>query len=174
MKLSYSCTANLQSTVSSHNSKIYNEKFPIVEEKICKCKETPCVLTEGCDSKNIVYQATLTQENGQVDTYVGLSSTPFWQRYANHKTSFKNLNHAHETTLSSFVWELKAKNINFTISWKIIDRGKPYNPVSGDCQLCLKEKHIILFKPEISTLNSRNELGNNCRHKPHSLLMRIK
>ena len=174
VKLSYSCTKNLQHTVSSHNAKIYKEKFPIDVQSDCKCGQNPCILTDGCDSKNIIYQATLTQDNGKVDTYVGLCSTPFWQRYANHKTSFSNQKHRNETTLSSFIWDLKEKNINFTLKWRVIDRGKPYNPVSGDCQLCLKEKFIIIFKPEISTLNSRNELGSNCRHKPHSLLMRVK
>ena len=124
--------------------------------------------------KNVVYQATLTQENGKIDTYVGLTSTPFWKRYSGHKTSFKHQKYAHETTLSTFIWDLKLKNISFSLKWKIIDRGKPYNPVTGDCQLCLKEKYIIIFKPEISTLNSRNELASTCRHRTSSLLMRIK
>ena len=114
-------------------------------------------------------QATVTKNNGQFETYVGLSSTPFWQRYANHKKSFSKPQYCHETTLSTFIWELKAKNINFTISWKIVD-----SPVSGECQLCLKEKYVIIFKPEASTLNSRNELANTCRHKSKSLLMRTK
>ena len=41
----------------------------------CHCNQVPCVLEEGCDTKNIVYQALVTQTNGKVDTYVGLTST---------------------------------------------------------------------------------------------------
>ena len=174
IKLSYRCSKNLQTNISSHNAKIMKESDPIPDNLECKCQETPCVLQEGCHNKNLVYQATVTQENGKKDTYVGLCSTPFWQRYANHRTSFTNFKHAHETTLSTFIWDLKSKDIHFVIDWKIIDRGKPYNPITGECQLCLKEKYFIIFKPEISTLNSRNELGSNCKHKTMKLLMRSK
>ena len=38
------------------------------------------------------------------------------------------------------------------------------------CGQCGIECLIILSKPEIFTLNSRNELGSTCRHKTTSLL----
>ena len=92
IKLSYRCTKNLQSSVSSHNAKIYKQNFPAAEPSDCNCGERPCVLPEGCSAKNIVYQATVTQNDGQIETYVGLPSTPFWQRYANHKNPLQSSN----------------------------------------------------------------------------------
>ena len=123
--------------------------------------------------RDIVYQATVNFKN-KSETYVGLSSPPFFQRYRNHKKSFRLERYAHETTLSTFIWSLKEKNINFEISWKVIDRGKPYSSVTQECQLCLKEKFNIMFKQEISTLNKRNELASNCLHRMSSLLLKIK
>ena len=141
--------------------------------KICKCQETPCVLQERCDTKNIVYQATVTQ-NGKTESYVGLCSTPFYLRYRNHVKSFTNQTYSTETKLSIFIWILKRQNIRYTLSWKIIDRGKPFCPLTNECQLCLKEKFSIIFKPEMCTLNSRDEISSHCLHKRHSLLMRTK
>ena len=37
---------------------------------------------------------------------------------------------------------------------------------------CTTEKKIIIFKPELSSLNSRNELGAHCRHKKSRLLLK--
>ena len=112
--------------------------------------------------------------NGKIETYVGLSAPKFYMRYKNHRYSFTNQNYSHATTLSTHVWDLKNQNINYKLKWKIIDRGKPYCSNSRVCFLCLKEKYHIIFKPEESTLNKRNELGSRCPHKQHSLLRRIK
>ena len=176
VKVSYRCTQNLKSVISGHNAKICknNQILQHQPNSDCKCKDTPCVLEDGCDTKNIVYQATVTQANGKTENYVGLTSTKFSARYANHMSSFRNLQHANQTKLSTHIWDLKNQNIDFTIDWKVIDRGKIFSALTQDCQLCLKEKYQIIFKPENSTLNKRNELAAYCRHKKHSLLMRTK
>ena len=38
------------------------------------------------------------------------------------------------------------------------------------CNLCLKEKFLIICRPELSTLNKRNELVSSCRHRNKALL----
>ena len=45
--------------------------------------------------------------------------------------------------------------------WKVIDWGAPFTPVTGRCNLCTKEKFYILRKPEMASLNSRQEVGNH-------------
>ena len=151
-----------------------NQNLQHIEEQCKFCKETPCIVEIGCDNENVIYQATVTQENGKVETYVGLSAPKFYKRYQSHKTNFRYEKYSHATTLSTHIWDLKNQNINFRLNWKIIDRGKPYCSNSRVCFLCLKEKYHIIFKPEESTLNKRNELGSRCPHKQHSLLRRIK
>ena len=41
---------------------------------------------------------------------------------------------------------------------------------SKRCNLCLKEKLLIICRPELSTLNKRNELVSSCRHRNKTLL----
>ena len=115
---------------------------------------------------NIVYQASVTrQDNLAVESYIGLCQTTFKVRFTSHKSSFKNSNKRHDTTLSDYIWQLKDMNIPFLISWKIITKSTPYTPRTRLCNLCTAEKYYIICKPEISTLNSRNELSSTCRHK---------
>ena len=66
---------------------------------------------------------------------------------------------------------LKLKNVNFEVKWEIIDKAKPFNPVSGICALCTKEKFLIAFAPEGATLNKRSEIFSSCRHKQRMLLI---
>ena len=58
----------------------------------------------------------------------------------------------------------------FEINWKTLQHAKPFSPVNGQCALCTTEKKFIIFKPELGSLNSRNELGAHCRHKKSRLL----
>ena len=99
-----------------------------------------------------------------------MTSTTFKARLAVHKNSF-NDPEANQTSLSNHIWDLKKKNVEYRISWKLIDRAKPYSPVSVVCQLCIKEKFYILFYPEIPTLNSKSEIFANCRHTNLSYLL---
>ena len=167
----------MHQTISGHNSKLtkdltdtYTNQQP---PKMCNCTgaQANCPLDNRCLEQGIIYQATVTQPNSNMkDTYVGLTADPFKMRYNNHKKSFKHEKYSTETTLSQHLWTLKRENSQFDISWKIIDRGKSYSPTSKVCQLCTKEKYIIIFNPEISSLNSRNEIGSKCGHKARLLL----
>ena len=72
--------------------------------------------------------------------------------------------------LSAHVWELKDKGHTYTITWQILARASSYNPSSGMCRLCLKEKFFIMFAPATASLNKRNEVYNSCRHRASKLL----
>ena len=61
-----------------------------------------------------------------------------------HKSSFTNPNKKGETKLSTHIWELKARGSTFDVKWKVLDRGAPFTPVTGRCNLCTKEKFYIL------------------------------
>ena len=72
--------------------------------------------------------------------------------------------------MSKYVWELKDQGIEYTITWKIIARGRGFDPTTRSYQACLKEKYFIMFRPEGATLNNRNEFHNTCRHRKTFLL----
>ena len=60
--------------------------------------------------------------------------------------------------------------VAYSLEWKVIDKGKTFNPITGVCRLCLKEKFHILNNPEAITLNSREEVFTPCQHKFKFLL----
>ena len=91
-------------------------------------------------------------------------------RYRNHIASFRHAKHKNSNELSKHIWTLKDNNIEHFISWRILSSHSPYNSSSKRCNLCLKEKFLITCRPELSTLNKRNELVSSCRHRNKALL----
>ena len=176
--MSYRCTPNLARKISGHNSKILkayeNGEGPLVE-KDCNCrKANECPVEGKCLQKGVVYQATLRRGDGVIDTYIGLTSTSFKERWRNHKSNFKTRNPKNATALSKHVWRLQDSGIGYEISWKLVSRAKPFNHVTGVCHLCNREKYFIIFKPEMASLNERNEIAGPCLHKHSNLLKKSK
>ena len=95
----------------------------------------------------------------------------FKKRLGVHTQTFKDPN-VSQTSLSQYIHELKNKGIQPTVTWKLIDRGKPFSPVHGVCNLCLKEKYYITYKPEMAEINHRSEIFNHCVHKKSALMIK--
>ena len=171
LKVGYSCTPNIESIISGRNKKILAP--PQEDERTCSCtkeKKKDCPMNGQCLQKDIIYQATITQEDQTKNHYTGLCSTNFKARLAVHKQSFKSENIS-QTSLSKFIWKLKKKGIKYETTWKIQDRGVPFNPLTNKCRLCTKEKFYILFKPERADINSRDEIFTPCCHRKSKLLI---
>ena len=73
--------------------------------------------------------------------------------------------------LSQHIGNLFFHNIPHSLNWSIIAQKQPFNPVANFCMLCNVEKVLILYHPELSTLNLRNELYGWCHHKERMLLL---
>ena len=61
--------------------------------------------------------------------------------------SFRHAKHRNSTELSKHIWTLKDNNIEHFISWRILSSHSPYNSSSKRCNLCLKEKFLIICRP---------------------------
>ena len=75
MKVSYSCTDNLQTIIKKHNRKILEtSKTPSTENK-CNCrKKNDCPLKNNCLTSSVVYNANVTTENDTTGkNYIGLT-----------------------------------------------------------------------------------------------------
>ena len=137
----------------------------------CNCsKKEKCPVDGKCQKSEIIYRATITQENGETNTYTGLSGNTFKKRYDGHNFTF-NHPEAKQTTLSTKYHELTNENVKFNLKWDIIEQARTFNPVTGICALCTREKFLIAFAPEGATLNKRSELYASCRHKEGKLLI---
>ena len=173
LKLSYSCMPNVQQIIKGHNQTVLrNSAQPTQDqaERACNCrKKDECPLQGNCLSKGIVYQAQVTSAS-KTETYVGLTATEFKARFRNHQVSFNNETHKNDTELSKHVWQLKNKEQHFSIKWRILAKAKPYSNLTKRCNLCTAEKHFIITKPELATLNRRSELISTCRHRRKFIL----
>ena len=80
-----------------------------------------------------------------------------------HTASSRHAKHRNSTELSKHIWTLKDDNIKHFISWHILSSYSLYNRSSKRCNLCLKEKFLIICRPKLSTLRKLNELVVMCR-----------
>ena len=77
------------------------------------------------------------------------------------------------TTLSAHYWTELEAGREPKVSWKILEKNIPsFNPVTGICQLCTREKFYIVLKSELGTLNQRQEIFGACKHKESKLLVK--
>jgi hypothetical protein len=55
-----------------------------------------------CKVDNIVYETKVkTTDDENTKEYIGMTTFPFKERYANHKTSFNLYNHSSDTNFAS-------------------------------------------------------------------------
>ena len=116
----------------------------------------------------LVYQCLIVPTNENVQMKQASAAT--FQNL--EKKHWKNRN---KTKLAGYIWKLKLNDppLAYTLEWKVIDKGKTYNPTTGRCRLCLKEKYHILYNKDASTLNSRTEVFTPCPHKHKFLLKNV-
>ena len=86
------------------------------------------------------------------------------QLHRNHTCSFRNECYKNATELSKHIWSLKERKIDYQIRWRKVKQAKSYSNVNKKCNLCLWEKYFIICKPEVWSLNRRNEMASTCRH----------
>ena len=134
-------------------------------------KRTHAHLTETVSNHQLSTKLSITRkDNNTSETYIGLTENDFKTRYRNHSASFRHAKHRNSTELSKHIWTLKDSDIDHSISWHVISSSSPYNSSSKRCKLCLKEKFLIIFRPDLSSLNKRYKLASSCRHRKKALL----
>ena len=148
----------------------------------CNCRHGPdtCPMGGDCVHDDVVYGATVTpldQNNlpldDEAERYVGEAEN--WKsRFYTHNRSFTVRDPDIQTSLSNHIWDLKDENIQFSITWQVLEKSKSFNPISLQCLLCLSEATQILTKPNLATLNSRSETYGFCRHRKKYLLKNVK
>ena len=143
IKISYSCTPNMQTILQNHNRKVLSETKPKADPR-CNCQvKASCPVPGECYEPSVVYHATLTHDDGRTAEYVGCTEPNFKKRYANHKKSFRHIDYKSETTLSTYVWD-NALNPSPNIKWKFLKKCSIYETGNKSCDLCLSEKFYII------------------------------
>ena len=128
-------------------------------------------LNGQCLMSGVVYQATVTeQDSGKEETHTGITGNQFKTRFNNHNSTFRHSSKRNNTSLSNYIWTLKDKQIEYKIRWEIIAKCQSYSPSTDVCSLCLREKYTIIYHPHRASLDNRNELTSECRHRKKYLL----
>jgi hypothetical protein len=90
---------------------------------------------------SVVYRATVTETvTWAHETYTGLTANTFKDRWYGHNADMNNTQDKNKTRLSTHMWDLRDRNVNYELKWDFIDRAPPFNPITRKCRLCLKEK----------------------------------
>ena len=176
MKLAYCSTPNIQSILARHNQKVLKdfEDQQLPPQNLCNCRDkSKCPMDNKCLTDSIVYRADVTASGSVQERkfYIGLTKNFFKQRWSSHKTSFTQERYKDQTTLSTYIWQLKEKRANFDIKWSVVRRVNSHKPGDKICGLCLAEKvEILKHAADRRSLNKRNELFSKCRHKRMNVL----
>ena len=143
VKISYSCTANMQAIIQSHNRKLMSTQSRNNEAR-CSCQVKPtCPVPGECTRSKVIYHATVHHSDGKTAEYIGSTEPPFKQRYGNHKKSFSHFNYRKETALSTYVWN-QGLNPTPNVTWKFLKKCDTYQLGGKTCDLCLSEKLFII------------------------------
>ena len=167
IKVSYGCMPNVGSVITAHNKRIL-ENIPPLEIGGCNCQvKNQCPLNGHCLTDNLLYEATISSDipNYSDKIYKGITRLPFKTRDRNHKKSFNHPRYKNDTELSKEVWNVKSKEKNYMIKWKMIKQYPDYNPATKRCLLCINEKLHILEHKDDNILNKRSEIISKCRHQ---------
>ena len=173
LKLSYSCTSNMENFVKQHNSHVLKNESE-ANTPLCNCRnKESCPLNEHCLSASIVYKAVV-ESNGIEKIYYGTSEGPFKDRFANHKKSFNHRQYQNDTELSKYLWGISDKGLPHSVKWSIAAKASPYKCGSRRCDLCITEKAIIVRANPETLLNKRSELISKCRHRNKFILKNMR
>ena len=138
----------------------------------CNCRggSAVCPVQGRCQTDCVIYRATVTETvSGNRETYTGVTGNTFKKRLYGHQADMRKSENRHSSSLANHVWSLKDNGRQFSINWRLVDRSSAFNPITGKCRICLKEKKEILYNKDGSTLNKRNEIFNTCRHRTSKL-----
>ena len=157
---------NMGRLISKTNKSKLKTDDTVAQPKTFNCNGRQCPVGGNCLESEVIYQAEVKRaDSGEVSTYIGLTQDTFEKRHNQHMSDFRLIQYRHKTRLSAHIWDLKEKGVNFDLSWRIVAKAKAYSPGSRSCNLCNSEKIFILFRPQLASLNSRNELMSKCKHK---------
>ena len=84
-------------------------------------------------------------------------------RVATHKQSFKTSNN--QSVLSEKVKQIQNQNIEFNVTFKVLENRSSYKPESKRCELCIAEKFHIIYSKLENILNKKNEVISKCQHR---------
>ena len=127
-----------------------------------------------CTTKDVCYSCKIERgDNHRCESYIGQTSRQIKKRIGEHLGDARKYRPEKPvgSRLSHYIGDLFFNDINHTLTWSIEAQKSHYSPIQDFCMLCNWEKVLIIYNPQLSTLNLRNELFGWCPHKEKYLLL---
>ena len=117
----------------------------------------------NCIINNVIYKCTVSPATTTTKqrAYLGLTEGEWKQRYYNHTQPFRNARHKNDTSLSSYLWELKKNKTSEIpkLTWSILKIVPGCSNISKRCLLCLHKKlYIAVHHSQEELLNKQSKL----------------
>ena len=165
LKLSYCCLPNIGNKILGNTARKYSgdvNAYPVNDCVGHRRGQTCPEITGICNRPNNIYNAKVNTNTTEYN-YIGMSAPPLRLRVATHKHSFNTSNN--QTVLSEKVKEIQNQNIEYNVTFKLLENRSSYKPESKRCELCIAEKFHIIYSNLENILNKKNEIISKCRHR---------
>jgi len=176
IKASYKTVPNMARQVSRKNGRILKQ-HAAPPPPSCNCQRSrkpDCPVPGNCTAKDVCYRCQVVRDdNHTCENYTGQTCRPIKTRIKEHLDGARKFDPAKPvgSRLSQHIGNLFLNNIPHTLNWSILSQNRHFSPVENFCLLCNVEKTFIIYHPEFSSLNFRNELFGYCFHKERYLLL---
>ena len=131
----------MSNVIRKHSSKIMKNSAPSTTKTYNCRRKTDCPMDGNCLSECLIYKASVGRNTNKY--YYGNCENTFKERYNNHNCYFRNKSHEKNTELFKYVWELKEKDINYSINWDIAMKTHKYVCGSRKCDLCIVRNSLL-------------------------------
>ena len=170
VKVSYSCTENMESIIKKHSRKVINAKPTPNTDKTCNCrKKDQCPLQNKCLSTNLVY---ITPMSKQTTTRKKWTTLDWQKEHSNNDrtsitTPFDTENTPTASSSLNTYGSYKCKWWKQRVQRQMINHhlGKSLRQRLQTVQLCLTKKYCIIKTDKPNLLNKISELISKCRHE---------
>ena len=156
--------------ISAHNKKVLQEKRTNEKpnQKECNCQKgvKSCPIGGKCQTRAIVYKATIRSDDGDERTYTGCTDRKFKERLYEHRTDANIRDNRHRTKMATHIWNKKDRGIGIQeVKYNIVKKCHKYTAGGDKCDVCLSEKLTIMKDKDSRSINKRTDYMNKCRHK---------
>ena len=176
IKASYKTVPNMASQVARKNGRVLKQQVapPPPSCNGQRSRKPNCPVPGKCTMTDVCYRCGVVRgDNHTCENYTGQTCRTIKKRIGEHLGDARRFkpDKPSGSRLSQYIGNLFFNQILHTLNWTILSQTRHFSPVSNFCLLCNVEKTFIIYNPEISSLNSRNELFGFCFHKERYLLL---
>ena len=174
MKISYSACSNMKKFINGHNKMVLKDTHDhSTQNQVCNCTRMVCPCPgadrmSNCRTKDVVYQATITNNANVAKTYRGSTEQELKNRVSFHRSCMRLESLKNYCELAKEAHKIRNLGQTYNVTWEILEQSKSFKAGDEYCRLCICEMYHILFDDGITALNDVRVMP--CLHKRKAML----